>query len=408
MSAISNKPAETITLEDIQQLKVTAAPESKTIEYKEKLNLEKPEDRIEFACDVSSFANTDGGHLIYGVAEDKGVPVGIPGINIENADELNLQIESICKDSIDPRLPDISIPPPIHLENESFIQILYIPPSWKSPHMVKAGNRSRFYARGNSGKFQLDVHQIRDAFLRSETVDKKIELFIQDRISGIINYNLPVDNLNPNAKIILHLIPTNSFSVGEKYNPADLFTANSNPLPLSYPRYYYNYSSDNWPNLEGMVSFAKHDDDQFKMGYLQIYRNGIFEAVDSDLLSGKYNTKGIPEMSYELMLVEGVGKYLNYMRTLGVEPPILIINSLIGAKGLYLDVNIEKKFHRDILRLPHVRIESYKIDLPKVMKPIFDRLCNAGGLHFSPNYNKNNDWLIKDAFRGQYSKDVND
>ena len=408
MSAISNKPAETITLEDIQQLKVTAAPESKTIEYKEKLNLEKPEDRIEFACDVSSFANTDGGHLIYGVAEDKGVPVGIPGIDIENADELNLQIESICKDSIDPRLPDISIPPPIHLENDSFIQILYIPPSWKSPHMVKAGNRSRFYARGNSGKFQLDVHQIRDAFLRSETEDKKVERFIKDRITGILTDDMPVDNLNPNAKIILHLIPTNSFSVGEKYNPANLFTTKSNPLPLSYSRYHYNYSSDNWPNLEGMVSFAKHDDDQFKMGYLQIYRNGIFEAVDSDLLSGKYNTKGIPEMSYELMLVEGVGKYLNYMRTLGVEPPILIVNTLIGVKGLYLAENTDKKFHKDILRLPQVRIESYKIDLPKVMKPIFDRLCNAGGLHFSRNYDDNNDWHLVEAFRKQYLKDVND
>ncbi|TFB12197.1 ATP-binding protein [Candidatus Marinimicrobia bacterium MT.SAG.4] len=408
MSAISNKPAETITLEDIQQLLDTAAPESKIIEYKEKLNLEKPEDRIEFAYDVSSFANTDGGHLIYGVAEDKGVPVDIPGFAIENADKLHLKIENIFRDSIDPRLPDISIPPPIPLENDNFIQILYIPPSWKSPHMVKAGNRSRFYARNNSGKFQLDVHQIRDAFLKSETVDKKIEKFIQDRISGIINDDLPIDNLNPNAKIILHLIPTNSFSVGEKYNPADLFTTKSKILPLSYSRYYHNFSSSNWPNLEGMVSVAQQQDDQFRMGYLQIYRNGIFEAVDSDLLSGRYGTKGIPEMAYELMLVEGVGRYLKLMKTLGVEPPILIVNSLIGVKDMYLSENRDRQINKHILLLPQVKIESYDVQLPKIMKPIFDRLYNAGGIHFSPYYDENNNWQLEDAFRGQYKRNVTD
>ena len=408
MTVISNKPAETITLEDIQQLIDTAAPESKIIDYKEKLNLEKPEDRIEFAYDVSSFANTEGGHLIYGVAEGKGVPVDIPGIAIENADALKQQIENILRDSIDPRLPDIPIPPPIHLENDNFIQILYIPPSWKSPHMVKAGNRSRFYARNNSGKFQLDVHQIRDAFLKSETEDKKIERFIQDRITGILTDDMPVDNLNPNAKILLQLIPTNSFSVGEKYNPANLFTTKSNPLPLSWSSDHYNYGSDNWPNLEGIVSVVKQQGDRFRMGYLQIYRNGIFEAVDSDLLSGRYNTKGIPERSYELMLVEGLGRYLQYMKTLGVEPPILIVNTLIGVKGLYLAENIDKKFHKNILRLPQVRIESYKIDLPKVMKPIFDRLCNAGGLYHSPNYDENNVWLLENNFRNQYLKNVTD
>lgn len=408
MTVISNKPAETITLEDIQQLIDTASPESKIIDYKVKLNLKEREDKIEFAYDVSSFANTEGGHLIYGVAEDKGVPIDIPGIVIENADALNQQIESIFKDSIDPRLSDISIPPPIPLENDNFIQILYIPPSWKSPHMVKAGNRSRFYARNNSGKFQLDVHQIRDAFLKSETVDKKIERFIQDRITGILTGDMPIDNLNPNAKIALHLIPTNSFSVGEKYNPTSLFTTKSNPLPLSWSRLYHNYGSGKRPNLEGIVSVATFDGDHNSIGYLQIYRNGIFEAVDSDLLTGKYSTKGIPEMSYELMLAEGVGRYLQYMRTLGVEPPILIFNTLIGVKGLYLAENSDIKFYRDILRLPQVRIESYNIELPEVMKPIFDRLCNAGGLYHSPNYDENSDWRLEEAFRNQYLKNVTD
>ncbi len=67
------KPLNEIAEADIQQLKASGVEEGKTIEYKRDLPGTKDEDKRELLADVSSFANTEGGDIIYGGAEDLGV-----------------------------------------------------------------------------------------------------------------------------------------------------------------------------------------------------------------------------------------------------------------------------------------------------------------------------------------------
>ena len=43
----------------------------KTIEYKAELHIDTGDDRKEFLADVTSFANSNGGDLIYGIQEDR-------------------------------------------------------------------------------------------------------------------------------------------------------------------------------------------------------------------------------------------------------------------------------------------------------------------------------------------------
>ena len=47
---------------------------------------DKEEKRAEYKCDVCSFANADGGYLIYGIAEDNGCASSIIGIDIPDDD----------------------------------------------------------------------------------------------------------------------------------------------------------------------------------------------------------------------------------------------------------------------------------------------------------------------------------
>lgn len=60
--------------------------ERKTIDYKRDLPGGADQDKKEFLADVSSFANTEGGELIFGMTEASGVPTEIVGVAIGNPD----------------------------------------------------------------------------------------------------------------------------------------------------------------------------------------------------------------------------------------------------------------------------------------------------------------------------------
>jgi hypothetical protein len=62
-----SKPLDAIAESDIQSLVDNKVAEAKIIEYKSVLPGASDGDKREFLSDVSSFANTIGGHLIYGV-----------------------------------------------------------------------------------------------------------------------------------------------------------------------------------------------------------------------------------------------------------------------------------------------------------------------------------------------------
>src|SRR4030067_1635251 len=113
-------------------LKENQIPEGKTIEYKESLPIESYESKKEFLADVTSFANTDGGNIIYGIKEENGIPIDICGIEIDNPDAEKLRLENIIRDCTEPRLPGIVIKSFI-LSNGKYAFIFYVPKSFNPP-----------------------------------------------------------------------------------------------------------------------------------------------------------------------------------------------------------------------------------------------------------------------------------
>lgn len=57
-----------------------AVSESLVLDYKEAINWRK-EKRKEIGKDISAFANTEGGMLIYGMKEEKNIPIKITPIS---------------------------------------------------------------------------------------------------------------------------------------------------------------------------------------------------------------------------------------------------------------------------------------------------------------------------------------
>lgn len=75
----------------VEELLSRAPEEGRDLDYKRELPPSDRDSKREFLADVISFANTDGGHLVFGVDEKGGRPVAVPGCDAED-----LQIAVPC------------------------------------------------------------------------------------------------------------------------------------------------------------------------------------------------------------------------------------------------------------------------------------------------------------------------
>lgn len=386
------KDVNQVTEEDLQTLIDNKVSERKTTEYKQTLLGNSDKEKKEFLADVSSFANASGGEIIYGIVEDKeaGMPKSLEGLSIGNVDQEILRLENIIRTGVQPRIPSLSISPPIPLRNSKVALVIRVSKSWNSPHRVIYGGHDKFYSRSSNGKYPLDVAELRTAFNLSETITERIRNFRQDRISKILANETPIP-LYENAKIVLHLIPIISFNPAQTY---DISKVASHPesMPPIRSGGYYRY------NLDGFLTYSQ-DQEGKSRSYVQLFKNGIIEAVEAFLLRPRGARPTIPSITFEKELIKSFADYLYTLKTLGVEPPIFIFLNLLGVKGYSMGIDTWKydidevyTIDRDIMLLPEVTIESYDNVPEKVLKPCFDSIWNACGFSRSLNYNDKGEW----------------
>src|SRR6476659_7256514 len=100
---LDDVPFEKIDETTLERLKKNAVPESRTIDYKR--DDATTGHRDQFLANVTSFANTSGGYLLYGVETDTetSVPTAFPGLAIAATDKTELTLNSMLRDNVDPR-----------------------------------------------------------------------------------------------------------------------------------------------------------------------------------------------------------------------------------------------------------------------------------------------------------------
>lgn len=186
---INNRAFDSLTEADIQDLVVNQVIESRTLEFKEALPSNSDEGKREFLADVSAFANTSGGDIVYGIREDAGVAFEICGLSVNDVDATLLQLQSTLRTGLDPKIPGVLMKH-ISVQNNRVVIVIRIPRSWSLLHMVTFKGTSKFFARHSSGKHQLDVREIRDGFLFGETLRDRVRAFRYERLDKISG-NMP-------------------------------------------------------------------------------------------------------------------------------------------------------------------------------------------------------------------------
>ncbi len=159
------KPLNEITLQDVQILVKEKVRESDTIEYKSQMPGNADSEKIKFLAAVSSFANSVGGDLLFGIEEEAGLPISIIGIVIYDLDQEVMRLEQLIRDGIEERLTGVQIRAvPIAADENGYILIIRISKSWNGPHRVCFKDHAKFYARSLTGRYPINLAQLRIAF----------------------------------------------------------------------------------------------------------------------------------------------------------------------------------------------------------------------------------------------------
>lgn len=387
-----NKSIDSITKTDFEQLVANEVAENRTLEYKEHLNLKGDSERKEFLADVSSFANSSGGDLVFGISELSGVPREIKGVQIDNMDAMLLLIESILRDGIAPRITGIQIKY-YEISVLKYIILIRIPKSWRSPHQVILKGSDKFYSRSTNGKYKLDLDEIKSAILLNETGAEKIRTFVTSRIATLESGDVPVP-MQEHAKICVHLIPFTSLTPGKNYAIFDEM------LDIRSIRPVAGGSRTPIYNIDGIISYARGTAQTD--AYVQIYKNGIIETVNTEILNPLQGHRRIPVASgfnYELFIVEAVQEYLQLYKRLDIDLPIFLFISFVGIEGYYIACDRARysfgeviKLPKNVLILPEIIINNLDEDIPKLTKPIFDTIWNGCGFKGSFNYDSEGKW----------------
>lgn len=377
---------EEITFEDIQALFDNEVAESRTLEYKSILPHDGESEKVPFLAGVCALANTDGGDIIFGIEDEKGIPIELKGVNIQDQDKEILRLENSIRNGIEPRLMQIHSRFVESPDHKRFL-VLRIGKSWNSPHRVS--HNSKFYKRNSAGKYSMDISEIRTSFLLSEQISDRIHGFRDKRINKLKNHiDLPTA-IFPGPKIVLHLVPLRAFTENFSYPIED---------ELRYSRFLTVIGSHDWNmryNLDGILHYTQLGEQSFS--YTQFFRTGIIEAVASlnsrNNDEGKYISKG-----YEGEIIKGIISYIKLYKELEAEPPIYFFISLIDVKDykLYVDSSAwqsGQQLDREDIILPEGLIESLDIDPAKILQPFFNMVWNAFGFMRSFNYNEHGQWV---------------
>ncbi|OQB20611.1 MAG: Divergent AAA domain protein [Euryarchaeota archaeon ADurb.Bin190] len=389
----------------LNSLIILRIPEDSALEYKLELNIESDTMKRELCKDLSSFANSQGGLILFGVNEEKGFPISINGIKYE--DTIKTKLYQIISSGISPRIQEIP-ERIVHLENGNKIVILRIEPDGYL-HQVKYGD-NRYYKRVGTITIPMesaDIEMFFRQFNRSSSQVSRQEEVQQaiDKYHNMLKGKEYFKGVDDKAICTICIIPeVSSFNLDLSHLP-------DNFVLLFPPIYSLGWNSELTGN--SFFVFSKLQAEEVPHAVTEITAFGEILAYNSSVLSNMYSnhissgTAGfIPSIAYEREIVNSAYKYFNSLKQLGVSPPFYLDISTLNVKGYYLYTDPKRTIHSSriyskedihprIVRIPNDKAYASPQALAKEIRPIFDFIWREFGYEKSYNYDNNGDWIIE-------------
>ena len=146
------------SIQELEALVKNRVQENIQLEYKQSAALSKAS-KAEMAKDASAFANSDGGVLVYGIAEDKNHdPDHLDG-GADHSVFSSEWIEQVLQSNVSPRLSGVEITP-IRASNTHSYYAVSIPKTFRGPHQDR--DTKKYYKRFGYNVLAMEDYEITD------------------------------------------------------------------------------------------------------------------------------------------------------------------------------------------------------------------------------------------------------
>lgn len=200
---------ELIDSSDIKRLVTEAVAERRDLEFKRDLPGALDADVKEFLADIVSLANAQGGDLVFGVEENAGIASSVVGLADADTDGTLLAIENRIRDGVEPRLSGVfSRWIPVAAGTGAIV--IRVPASLTAPHCVRYKGTRRFFSRTSNGKYEMDTHELRQAFAASERLPVRIRSLHRRAVSASRGKDMPFPVAN-SPTTVLSVVPLGLF-----------------------------------------------------------------------------------------------------------------------------------------------------------------------------------------------------
>lgn len=326
------RPFEEVSRADLEALIANEVAERRTLEFKRDLPANSESARKEFLADVTSFANAQGGDLLFGIDAPKGVARRITGLSVEDPDKEVLRWEDVLLAGVEPRLPGIRLRW-IDCGESGGVLLIRVPGSTVAPHRVIFARSNRFYGRKSNGKYEMDTQELRDAFTASEALPKRLRALHLEAVDAAVRRDLPI-GLGDDPTAIVSLIPTTIFREARNLDITPEYA-----LAPHKPSGHM----DALRMIEGVLMHSNPGEQGAVRSYAVTHRSGRTDMVWTigrivDELR-KTEVKLVWPKRFEDGLLDAAISGAAKLRQHDVEGPWLVMATLIGIKDYQLIIS---------------------------------------------------------------------
>ncbi|MFC0512994.1 helix-turn-helix domain-containing protein [Mucilaginibacter angelicae] len=380
-----------VTFTDILDLIKSQVPEDSSLDYKATLSLQGDGNKKEFLADVSSFSNTDGGLMIFGISEAKGLPVHANGFTCTDADALILQAAAVIRDGLDPEISMRGIKMRVlTVQPNQIILILQIQPSLDGPHSIAFKQSGKFYARGPAGKYQLSNAEVRKAVSAQGLLLQTIRQRQQTSLHNLLN---TPERLFIGPRIILQLYPETSLLYARTHDITGIAAGARRLRPLG------NVDTSHAYNLEGLLLSARRPGNTVDAAFLQVYFDGSIETVNSIIIAPHQLDANL----LERYIMSAILDYMKFYREETNDTNIrayLTIDGLSGQSFYATQAGhlLAPQTPPARLTFDELQLKPFDFDIPDLFV-WFKRLWRAWGYPNAHNFTDSGHWKFEHELR---------